>query len=101
MFEAQPRSSPTAIARAKSERTDSSFTIRFTGNGQSGQNLRKKNANGRHASKNASQLETTIETAPAKSRSSFMSRTCAPIRLAPRDSRDAAHGSRAQPDVAR
>src|ERR1044072_1582330 len=46
--------------------------MRNAGNGQSLQCLRKKKTNGRHASKNASQLETMIATELAKSFSSGM-----------------------------
>jgi hypothetical protein len=45
-----------------SDRTSRLFTTWWTLNGQARQNVRKKNANGRHTSKKASQLETTIET---------------------------------------
>src|SRR5450432_2226089 len=74
MFEAHPRSGPTAIGWSGFERTRRRLTIRKTGNGQSLQCFRKKKANGRQASKNASQLETTIATELVKSFSSGMKR---------------------------
>src|SRR5438309_3452829 len=77
MLQAQSRSGPTAIALTKLERTRSRLTIRKIGNGQSLQCLRKKKTNGRQASKNASQLETTTATEPAKSFSSGMAKSCA------------------------
>src|ERR1043166_3054001 len=72
MFAAQSRSGPTAIGWRKFERTRRRLTMRNAGNGQSLQCLRKKKTNGRHASKNASQLETIIATELAKSFSSGM-----------------------------
>ncbi len=72
MFEAQPRSSPTAMVRITSERTTNSFAIRQTGNGQSGQNFAKKWLNGFQTSKKTSQLETRTATEPAKSFNSGM-----------------------------
>src|SRR4051812_34105134 len=101
MLLAQPRSCPTRIARIVDERTSSSFVIRQTENGQSGQNLRKKNANGRHASKNASQLETTTETSELKSPRSFMRETSAPTHSVPKDSTSVARDSLARLDVHR
>src|SRR5438874_1129923 len=77
MLQAQSRSGPTAIALTKLERTGSRLTIRKIGNGQSLQCLRKKKTNGPQASKNASQLETSTATEPAKSFSSGMTKSCA------------------------
>src|SRR2546421_6391663 len=59
------------------ERTRRRLMTRKTGNGQSLQCFRKKKTNGRQASKNASQLETTTATEPAKSFSSGMTKSCA------------------------
>src|SRR5947199_9988664 len=70
MLDAQTRSGPTVIGWRKFERTRRRLTIRNIGKGQSLQYLRKKKTNGRHASKNASQLETMIATELAKSFSS-------------------------------
>jgi hypothetical protein len=67
MLAAQSRSGPTVIGWIKFERTRSRLTIKNAGKGQSLQCLRKKKVNGRHASKKASQLETTIATELAKS----------------------------------
>src|SRR5882762_9931574 len=72
MLEAQFRSGPTVIGWRKFERMRRRLTIRKIGNGQSLQCLRKKKTNGRHASKKASQLETTTATELAKSFSSGM-----------------------------
>src|ERR1700692_2664019 len=72
MLDAQFRSGPTMIGWRKFELTRRRLTIRKIGKGQSLQCLRKKKTNGRHASKNASQLETTIATELAKSFSSGM-----------------------------
>src|ERR1700686_283298 len=72
MLQAQSRSGPTAIALTKFERMRRRLTMRKIGNGQSPQCFRKKKTNGRQASKNASQLETTTATEPAKSFSSGM-----------------------------
>src|SRR4051794_24717763 len=76
MFVAQPRSGPTAIGRTNWERTRSSFTTRKTGKGQSAQCFRKKKANGRQVSKNASQLETTMATELANAFSSGIRNRC-------------------------
>src|SRR5436305_10847388 len=75
MLDAQFRSGPTVIGWRKFERTRRRLTIRKIGNGQSLQCLRKKKTNGRHASKNASQLETMIATELAKSFSSGMGKS--------------------------
>jgi len=72
MLEAQSRSGPTVIGWTKFERTRRRLTIRNAGKGQSLQCFRKKKTKGRHASKKASQLETTIATELAKSFSSGM-----------------------------
>src|SRR3977135_2119944 len=72
MLEAQFRSGPTVMGLRKFERTRKRLTIRKIGNGQSLQCLRKKKTNGRHASKNATQLETMIRSDLAKSFSSGM-----------------------------
>src|SRR6266404_5558303 len=76
MFDAHSRSGPTEIGWMKSERTWSRLTIRYTGNGQSLQCFRKKKTKGRQASKNASQLETTIATELANAFSSGIRNSC-------------------------
>src|SRR6266446_4476147 len=76
MLDAQSRSGPTVIGWRRFERTRRRLTIRKIGKGQSLQYFRKKKTNGRHASKNASQLETTIATELAKSFSSGMEKSC-------------------------
>jgi hypothetical protein len=50
--------------------------MRKTGKGQSAQYLRKKNTKGRQASKNESQLETTIATELANAFSSGIRNSC-------------------------
>src|SRR6187397_3086318 len=91
-FRPQVRSGPTRMGRIHAERASSSLRTRKTGNGQSPQNFRKNCANGRQASKNGSQLETTIAIESAKSFSCFIGETYVPTRLTPKDSRGAAHG---------
>src|SRR6266403_2569285 len=76
MFDPQSRSGPTEIGWMKFERTWSRLTIRYTGNGQSLQCFRKKKTKGRQASKNASQLETTMATELANAFSSGIRNSC-------------------------
>ena len=76
MLEAHSRSGPTEMGWTNAERIRSSLTIRKTGNGQSGQYFRKKKMNGRQASKNESQLETTTATELANAFSSGIRNSC-------------------------
>src|ERR1051326_7672062 len=76
MFDAHSRSGPTWIGWTIFDWTWRWFTIRKTGKGQSLQCLRKKNTNGRHASKKASQLETTTATELANAFSSRIRHSC-------------------------
>src|SRR5687768_3639642 len=102
-FRPQVGSGPTRIVRIQEERGSSSFTTRKTGNGQSAQNFLKNWAKGRQASKNGSQLETTIAILSAKGSSGFMfpGERCGPIRSGPRGSKGAGRGSPGRLDVRR